>query len=1244
MKPDKSDRDEILTLFWKLSTPDDKTRISASEKIVLILLECQNRHVVPDDDVDNIWCADVKYAIGRLIHGLASERKASRLGFSCALTHLLKKLEVNDDPTIQKVLKLVEENLKSSKDGSGEKGILLGKVFAYLAVIQSCKLEKAPKSVKTVFDGLMKYSNFKSYLRQICFHGIKELIEKVSNDIFDSVIWDSLSQLLGDGWEKCDAEIFEVLQSCCNYQSETCGKSFLKANKWISQKSKKVELIGSHSYKYLGKMFSSTTQCHPRIHPLCYEVIENVVKSDTETFKKFWKESIDDGLLDSSPERKYLAFKLSIFTLPLVREDQVSTVWSSRLVTSLFYVLVNKTNPLHAVCKTEIIDELSEKIKDEKMTMKKQLTVLFQLLTSPAGLFLDENTNTRCLQSVSGSLHVDAVEKYIEWLKKVFMSGKLDYEGIKEVTLDTARRWSMTQLSHLIRNSRLPRKDGWVFSAFKFLFLHYHFDICSIKAGKLPDLSGMDESFVPITGKTREHLKHCLDPALNAINSMPSLQIGASSKHRFNGTDSNGEFFIYKLIKFTNELLLKHKARLITPMDDTCQQMWKNMIEKIEQILKIEEKDEPRKTEGTALRLLLAHIGIKLLNTTVEESASAREVLTDLFQVVDERFGDGNVEAYDDNLSEVTWVEVIIETILSMLSQNSHSIRSVADQVFKLLSIQLTRKGLHLILDVLDPDRKKNILLDEDNAEDDDDESNEDDDNDEMEDEDEESSDSGDSAFNDEDVSDEIKEDEVDDDSKFRKEVKQALGDAAVSSEEEQEAENNDEEESDSGPEMDDEAMMRIDNVLAEVFRQKKLSKRKVEQDSHKQLLVFQLRCLDLIEIMANRRHSQEHDVVDSDCLILEAVRPLLVAIQHASRNATDMTLAEKASVLLRVKICKMKRYPKHLQPETISRCHDDIEAMMGIAKKAQSVFMCQLASDCCLFLIRVLSGNSPKEGEDQGTGVVDVQRIQKIYKDALENFMTHRESHLQPCVMQDFISRFPALAANLASDLLKYTKDGVQVYRRSRACFMLYELLKSPAGRDKCKVLLYQLVSVTNELIEKAATLSGHDLKTKYFVEVMRLYHQAILILHSTDKLKSLNKSVLTESLEKFLELPDVEKSQELTNWGWKVLSEFGIVRDSSKSKKKSTKKRKKTQSESEETKETKSKSVEEECIDEEVETKKEMKARVLKEKRQRRKKGTKTNENLADENESKNSKGDKIQNKTKHKKKKKKSIEVAA
>lgn len=1199
--PDK----DFLGLFWKLSSPVDEVRLQASDKVVTILLAKQLEHKATEGTQASQWCPDVNYSLERLTQGLASDRKASRLGFSAVLTHLLKKLNVSTNDEIKQILGVVDKKLKLSKEKGDEKNILLGRIFALLSVINACELANAEESVAIIYKELVKCSVQKSYLKPVCFHGITELIKKVPNSMFDKVLWEEISGLLKKGWEECDAELFQVLRTCCEHQSETCGKVFLKANNWINQKAKKIELIGPHSYRFLGKMLASTTQCHPRIHPLCYEVTENVVKSDKDTLRKFWKEAIDGGLLESTPERKYLALKLAVHALPMLEEDQVTMVWSNRLVLCVFYALSNKSNALHQVCKQEILNEISAKVKDSAMTWKKQLDFLFQLLSSPAGLFIDENTDTRCVQLVVGSFHLETIEKYVEWLKKLFLTGKLNHDSLKDTNLDTARRWSMTQLSFLVRSPRLPKRDAWIQDVMRFMFLQYHFIPTNAGRSKIPEVSALQNDFVPVTEKARHHMKHCLDPALNALYNLPALHSDSSEMSKstkFHGTASDGEFWIYKLLKFADSLLKDPNVHPFSTFDDESRESWNVMLEKIEHVKAAEAEDKSRTFEGTALRLLLAHVGIRLLNSSEDEMKDSCEVLSDLFSVVDQRFGsEGNRQGG----GEVNWVEVVIETILNMMSQNSHSIRSVADQVFRLLSSQLTRKGLRLILDVLDPARKREILKNDDGLGEEEDMEEVDDADDEDE-EDEESSDS-DSAFDDEDVSDE-KEDE-----EFREKVKEALGDAADSSgDEEETVDAKEEDKSDSEVEMDDDAMMRIDGMLAEVFRQKKMSKQKSEEDTRKQLLVFQLRCLDLVEILA-KRHLEG---AETDTLILEVVRPLLVAVQHASKNPSDMTLAEKASVLLRVKICKMKKYPKSLHPDIISRCHDDIEVMMSIAKKAHSVFMCELASDCCLFLIRVLYGNSSQEADEHSTGVIDVPRIQKIYRDVLEDFMMHRESHLQPCVMQEFINRFPVLAVDLAPDVLKYVKDGVQVYRKSRACAMLCSLLKNPMGRDRCKVLLFQIVTIIKEVLEGVVS-NPEELKTKYLTELLLLYRQTLVCLKQTDKLKSINTAVLSVTLKEFLELPDVKKSQELTSRAWIVLTQLGETKNGQNIKKRKTEKRKRKEAcknpEKEENQNAENGSAE---IDgEKAETKKERRARVLKEKKERRK--GKKSKGIEDKNE---------------------------
>lgn len=70
-----------------------------------------------------------------------------------------------------------------------EKGVLLGKVFAYLAIIKSCNLNSVTQSIKLLFEGLMKLSKMKSYLRPVSVHAISELIQKVSRTNLFSWFW-----------------------------------------------------------------------------------------------------------------------------------------------------------------------------------------------------------------------------------------------------------------------------------------------------------------------------------------------------------------------------------------------------------------------------------------------------------------------------------------------------------------------------------------------------------------------------------------------------------------------------------------------------------------------------------------------------------------------------------------------------------------------------------------------------------------------------------------------------------------------------------------------------------------------------------------------------------------------------------------------------------------------------------------------------------------------------------------------
>lgn len=97
-----------LPLYWNLSSADKEERIDASVELVASVLEFQAQFAGPaaprestspedsDEDeeqtklngLDELNAEDVRYAVRRLIRGLASPRESSRLGFAVALTEV----------------------------------------------------------------------------------------------------------------------------------------------------------------------------------------------------------------------------------------------------------------------------------------------------------------------------------------------------------------------------------------------------------------------------------------------------------------------------------------------------------------------------------------------------------------------------------------------------------------------------------------------------------------------------------------------------------------------------------------------------------------------------------------------------------------------------------------------------------------------------------------------------------------------------------------------------------------------------------------------------------------------------------------------------------------------------------------------------------------------------------------------------------------------------------------------------
>jgi len=339
-------------------------------------------------------------------------------------------------------------------------------------------------------------------------------------------------------------------------------------------------------------------------------------------------------------------------------------------------------------------------------------------------------------------------------------------------------------------------------------------------------------------------------------------------------------------------------------------------------------------------------------------------------------------------------------------------------------------------------------------------------------------------------------------DEAFRAEVQAALGPAMVDMEKE---------ESSSEDDFDDEAMMKLDDALAAVFKtqlQAKKDKNK-KKDGMKIVLQFKLRVLDIIEIFIKKQASNP--------LVLELIDPLLDVAWSSLNSKGFHTLGERAQGLFQSKLCSSKELP----PTTLIKAkdvHGKIDHLIRKAMTAPSIVIVSLVTRGCLYLVRVLRGSQAQqltgkrkgkvqEGEETPkVSLLNAKRVSAAFKEALEDFMLKRSTHLHPVLFTELIGRFPHLGWYLAPHLVNYLETAVNSFRKSQACLMLMQLMsqKTPDHSTHIKVIASPLQATLNSLMTKGAE-SDSEMKVKHVREILKLTTKFINEVKHTEEVSAL-------------------------------------------------------------------------------------------------------------------------------------------
>ena len=276
----------------------------------------------------------------------------------------------------------------------------------------------------------------------------------------------------------------------------------------------------------------------------------------------------------------------------------------------------------------------------------------------------------------------------------------------------------------------------------------------------------------------------------------------------------------------------------------------------------------------------------------------------------------------------------------------------------------------------------------------------------------------------------------------------------------------------------DDDQMLKVDQQLAEVFRQRAGTARKGNlksellesvvslltlSDLHTESQHFKHRILDFFDVFARKQPSNP--------LLLLTLLPLLRLILNSS--PTEVDLSNKAAGILRSRIGKAKHVPTPALTTVgiFGQIHQ-------LAQKAPTADFSGLCSVCSIYIFRSISSSSDKESTSRQEQAIGV------YGETLKDYLQRKSSLVHPPFISDFIRRFPVAAFPLFGQITESldTDKGVKVYRQVQAYGMVQVfsqqlgLIANSLPLGDLEGQLNSLVMATLALLSSVAAQGGEQ------------------------------------------------------------------------------------------------------------------------------------------------------------------------
>ncbi|CAG9791369.1 unnamed protein product [Diatraea saccharalis] len=1064
-KADRSITSSILEAFDLLKAAKDDDKITGGARIIIQLLR----------DEDN---KDEKYALKRLVRSLGANIPDMRTGYFATLVTVITKIK---SITIAQLLDLVRKELHANNSSKSEVGdVALGQILVCSAIFRSGLMIKSTEDEqKEVLNLLLSASKKKSYLSTVAFLILMDFVNLLNEDEFTSIVWSNLKQEFKKDIKDHNLDsLFFLLIICKKFPNK------VKLRKLIGVS----EVICDDTLQDISEKLMAGIDYNSVNHPI-YEVIGEQM-ANSPHLQQFWISGIDSQLSKHNRNRELVT--LNIFKAILSNLRDNINVLPELISTNFFKLFMDWFKGLQTVSKIrnkrddeddhkimikkekEILMILAKAMKFDNVDNKIRVEVLNKLLLNPGEINFTEITGTSLIKSIIADLDKDGVKKMAKKFKGILLNTTKKY--VKE---DVERNWYNNErlkaaelISFLVIHEAVKDDTDFKLNYMKLLMCFGFFKI------------GSDES-VAISKDLAGAIKACFYRCFTS---------------KFTNVDSL-VFVLSSLCNFITSSLDKEQIRMKIEKQFPKESMecWELLSGVTENI---ENKESKSKVDKVFL-VLLYQLGLFLFSEPIHVKV-ARSSIKELKSCYDHYRKENKKKnkVKDPELSdEPEWIEVLIEVLLSILSIESSVLRSVVQCVFRLLWEFLTPTAVGQIVSVLDPENESNPLANESDSENDS----------ESESDNEQNEDTKKKILDDSSESEDEDDDEMKTPEQLRMAVQKALGSAATESDAE----------SVDADLIDDEEADKLDEALAEAFKQFGQSKgknNKKDRKDKKNLSDFRIRVLDLLIIYLEKDPSMD--------ICLSMIAPLMRCLEFCIQDNQFKELENRVRKTIKV-LTKVRKFSS-TEGITLEILCDYLKST--IDKGARSQFLFQAVGDVITFFATFIVHCSIKiDNNTTKSKKKHVIPIAEALKDSLHNYFVNRNCLLPIIFFHSILQMEWEGNFILMPIIIEHVfNNQVRQFRRNEGLDLMVGFYRALNRNKPTNIAILSKLSNLEETFEKTIKNNFHK-ETNFEVK-----HNFIVLLKKLiNTMKSFHESCHIKTNLDFQSLLDIIGSYKCTTKG---------------------------------------------------------------------------------------------------------------